>query len=352
MQIEDKMLFAHQETITQEAQKAHSPCGGNEPTEDYIVIKPHFGCNIELFDNEEMYPDLELVIPEFENSLHLHKLILARASKLMEDLFKAKQTANSQNGNKLQWMFDTSEKVERDALLKVLRFCYGENIRVRTTNCECCAVVLALYRLQVTCANDVVRELTDCSVNRAKMDLSFGVMLLKSSQHYQECRNNKAYELDKALAKALLTRNNICEHYDTVVSECLMKLPAEYLDMAEYGDPHTAWSEFHLRAQYLKEHSEELSQEEKEKIMKKCNTTLLKRDELKELRKLNAIGSELMLDMYDSVLERTEKEQCENRKETFGVIQERHEDKKRPEEAEKERVEKVDQAKKDRSKKE
>ena len=338
-------MFSAHEDNTKGSQKTHTPHDGNVSAEDYTIIEPHFGCNVELFDNEEMFPDLELVVPGFETSLHLHKLILARASKLMEGLFKAKRVADSQDGNQVEWMFDTSEKVDRDALLKVLRFCYGENIRVRTTNCECYAVVLALYRLQVTCANDVVRELTDFSVNRAKMDLSFGVMLLKSSQHYQECRNKKAYELDKALAKALLTRNNICEQPETVVSDCLMKLPPEYLDMAEYGEPHTTWSEFNARAQYLKEHSEELSQEEKENIMKECNLMFLRSGELKELRKLNVVGSELILDMHESVLERTEKEKSDYGMEIFGVIRERDEYKKRAEEAEKERDELKDKVK-------
>ena len=301
---------------------------GNRTIGGHIEIEPHFGDNIELFDNEEMFPDFEFMIPGCETSLHLHKLIIARASKLMQGLIKAKQLAKNQDENQVEWMFDTSEKIDRDALVKVLRFCYGENMRIGTTDCECCAVIAALYRLQVTCADEIIKELIDDLVDCTKNNPPLGAMLLKGIQSYPECCSTQAYELDKALAEVVFTRKNICEYPETLVSECLMKLPPVYLDIVEYGEPHTQWSEFNVRMQYLKEHSEDLSQEEKDEIMRRCNTTFLWSGELSELRKLNAIGKDLMLDMYDSVLKHTEKEKSGDGMKIFGVVQERDTDKK------------------------
>ena len=313
------MRGSHKEGYVQGTQSG-APQGEFKETEGYIEIKPHFGNNVELFDNEDLFPDLELMVPGLNASLHLHKLIITRASRLMEGLIKSKQTAKSQDRDQAQWMFDTNEKVDRDALLKVLRFCYGDDMKVETTNCECCAIIAALYRLQVTCADEVVKKLTECLVNRAKNDVTFGAMLLEGTQHYPECCSVNAYELDKALAKVVLTGKNICEHFETVVSGCLMKLPPEYLNMADYGEPYTRWGEFSVKALYLKEHSEVLSQEEKEDIMRKCNLRFLGSGELKELRKLNVVGSDLLLDMHESVLERTEKENSDNRMKLFEVI--------------------------------
>lgn len=76
--------------------------------------------------------------------------------------------------------------------------------------------------------------------------------------------------MDKALGKAVLTAKNIQDHYETVVDDCLMKLPPKYLDIAEYGMPHTKFSEFSIRTRYVREHEEALTDEEKETILKKC----------------------------------------------------------------------------------
>ena len=332
------MIGTHKEGDTQGTQTGASQGECNE-TEGHIEIKPHFGNNVELFDNEDLFPDLEFVVPGLNASLHLHKLIITRASRLMEGQIKSKQIAESQDRDQVQWMFDTNEKVDRDALVKVLRFCYGDEMKVETTNCECCAIVAALYRLQVTCADEVVKKLTECLVNRAKNDVTFGAMLLEGTQHYPECCGMKGYELDKALAKVALTGKNICEHFETVVSGCLMKLPPDYLSIAEYGEAHTGCSEFSVKTLYLKEHSESLSQEEKEEIMRKCNLTFLGSGELKELRKLNVVGSDLLLDMHESVLERTEKEKSDNGMKTSEVTQKRDEHKTSTEEGDKEKDE-------------
>ena len=328
---------------TQESHKNQGGGAGNE-----LEIEPHFGDNVELFDNEELFPDLDLVVQGLDAPLHLHKIILTKTSKLMEGLIKTKHMTNSQNENQVEWMFDTSEKVDRDALLNVLRFCYGEKMRVGKGEGECCAVIAALFRLQVTCTNEIIAKLTDFTVNCAKEDLAFGAMMLKDAQRYPECRDQNACGLNQALAKVVLTSKNICEHSE-VVSECLLNLPPEFLDLAEFGDPHTKWSEFNMRVEYLKEHCEVLQQEEKDTIMRKCKLTFLRSEELKQLRRLNLVGKDVMLDMCESVLEHIEKEKSANDVDVSRIIRERDELKKRAEKAEKERDEERAKSKKEQN---
>ena len=329
-------MFAFTTEDKQGVQESHKKQGGGAG--DELEIEPYFGDNVELFDNEELFPDLELVVQGLDAPLHLHKIILTKTSKLVGGLIKAKQRTNSQEENRIEWMFDTSEKVDRDALLNVLRFCYGEKMRVGKGEGECCAVIAALFRLQVTCTNEIIAKISHFTVSCAKEDLAFGAMMLKDTQRYLECQSQNAYELDKALAKVVLTTKNICEHSE-VVSECLLNLPPEFLDLAEFGEPHTKWSEFNVRMDYLKEHSEVLQQEEKDKIMRKCKLTFLRSEELKQLRRLNLVGKDVMLDMCESVLERTEQEKGVNEMDISGLIRERDEFKKRAEKAEKERDE-------------
>ena len=87
-----------------------------------------------------------------------------------------------------------------------------------------------------------------------------------------------------------------------------MKLPAQYLDHAEYGDPHTQFSEFSVRVRYVREHDNELNKSDKEEILLKCDWTKLQSAELKELRSLGILRQELMTEICDKVLETTEKE--------------------------------------------
>ena len=282
-----------------------------EQNETQILVESPFKNNSELFNNKNMFPDMEFVVPGLERPLQLHKGIMAKTSKFVEGLLKAKETANSGDANKIEWPFDTANKVDRDALVKVLRFCYDETMTVNTKGGELCAVIAAMCRLQVTCLQEMLTKLTQFAVEQSEKDVSVGVEMLKETQLYAECRNPNTVELDKALAKVVLTPKNITEHFESVVNNCLKMLPMEYLDMAEYGEAHTQFSEFSVRLQYAKEHGDGLSKSDQEMIMKKCDWTLLLSGELKELKNLNVVGQDVMIDLCNQVLENTEKERDE-----------------------------------------
>ena len=65
--------------------------------------------------------------------------------------------------------------------------------------------------------------------------------------------------LDKALADVVLAKQNMAEHIGMVVDNCLMSLPAVFLDMAQFVDVH---QEFAVRTRFVEAHKDELSKGE------------------------------------------------------------------------------------------
>ena len=292
--------------------------------ETIFCVESPFKNNTELFDNKDMFPDMVFVVAGLESPLLLHKGIMAKTSKLVDGLLKAKQTAKTGDSNQIEWPFDTTNERDRAALVKALRFCYDETMTVDAKGDELCAVIAALCRLQVTCLDEMMAKLTGFAVEQAKKDASVGKELLKETQLYPECCNPNTVELDKALTKVVLTRKNICDNFETVVGDCLMKLPMHFLDMAEYGDPHTPFSEFNIRARYLKEHDGTLTKEEKEMVMKKCDWTKLMSKELMTLRELDIMGKDAMIEACSKALENIE-EKLREYKERFEREKEKSE---------------------------
>ena len=261
---------------------------------------------VESFNNTESYPDLTFVVPGMEGSLSLHKKILAKASTVIKKMLK------DHPGEKLEWVFETKNEIDKQALVKALRFCYGETLSVGTRNGECCALIAALSRLQVTCLDEVVPKLKHFALELARNDLIGGVDLLKMCTHYEECCKAENCTLNKELAKIVLTKENMLEHFREVV-DCLMALPPEYLDEAEYGEPHTWCSEFCLRAKYVRWHSKELSEEEKHAMVTKCDWSTLNSQELRELRLTDIVNKDELLEAHEKALEC-----CEIEKEERG----------------------------------
>ena len=290
-------------TMTEEKEEQEE-----ESTTITLSPPPSFNRNGHLFNKEDTFSDLDFIIAGLEKPLKLHKTIISQTSKLAEGILKAKQASNSADSNKIEWMFDTSKEVDREALVKVLRFCYGDTITVDANDGECCAVIAALFRLQVICAADTVAKLSSFAIEQTKTNLRVGVELLMATLRYPECSNTDFCALDKQLAEIVLSKERIQEHYDTVVDRCLMRLPPTFLDIAHFGEPHTKLSEFTVRARYVRYHSESLSQKEKEDIVKKCDLNTFMSAELNQLNQLEIVEREKLTALYHTVLERTEKD--------------------------------------------
>ena len=269
---------------------------------------PSFSQNGHLFNKEGTFSDLDFIIGWLEKPLKLHKNILSQTSKRVEGILKAKQASKSGDCNVIMWMYDTSKEVDREALVKVLRFCYGDTITVGVKNGECCAVIAALFRLQVICAADTVAKLSSFAMEQAQANLRVGAELLVATQHYIECSNTDFCALDSQLAETVLSKERIQEHYDTVVDRCLMRLPPRFLDIAHFGESHTKLSEFTIRARYVRYHSESLSKKEKEEIVKKCDWNTLTSAELNQLNQFDFMDQDTIIRLYHDVLESVETE--------------------------------------------
>ena len=329
------------------------------------IISPYHN-DVESFDNPDEFPDLEFVVGGMEKPLQLHRRILAHAS------IKIRAMLNERRGQRLEWPYDATKEVDREALVKALRFCYGETQIVGTKNGECISMIVALTRLQVTCLDDVVTLLSNFAMDEAKRENDIGVELLKACAGYKEMSGTSQLTLDKKLAAIVLTKENMHEHYREVVDECLMVLPPDYLMIAEFGEPHTKWSAFCLALRYIRYHSNELNKEQKQAMIAKCDWSTLNSHELRELRLADIIDKDKLLEAHEKALEYREIENEQTTEMTRRIERkmeekvneiekEKDEEMKRTEEmrrcaevAEKEKEEKVKQAEteRDRSAKE
>ena len=316
--------------------KSHEPNQEN----DTVEIIPPFPNETESFDNPDLFPDLEFIIAGMEKALQLHRKILAQASKMIKAML------NKRRDLRLEWPYDTSNEMERQVLVKALRFCYGETQTVGTKNGEFIAFMAALTRLQVTCLDEVITTLNNFAMEVAKRSLETGIEMLKECIRYKKCCDGIQLGLDKKLAAIVLTKDNMHTHYKEVVDECLMVLPPEYLMDAEFGEPHTRWSEFALRMKNVRCHTKELSNEEKHTIVSMCDWSMLNNQELRELGWADYIGKDELLEAHEKALEyhEVENEQVNSMtkkmEEKLKAIEtEKSEETKRAEKAEREREE-------------
>ena len=262
-----------------------------------LDVASPFHNEVECFDNSDLYPDLEFFVAGMTNPLQLHKKILALTSEYMKKKLKEIRE------QRLDWTYDSNKEVDRNALVKVLRFCYGESMTVGTKNGDCIAVIATLVRLQVLCREETIEILKNFALTQAKKDVKVGVELLKACAGYPECCEKNSCELNKELAGIILTKEKMHEHYKEVVDECLMVLPPEYLKWVEFGKAHTKWSEFCLKTKYLRLHRKELSNEEKQLMMIQCDWSMLNSQELRELRLVDIIDKDELLEAYEKALE-------------------------------------------------
>ena len=276
----------------------------------FIDIESPYGNNTELFNNASSFPDLELVVQGLESPLLLHRCILVGRSKLFQALINVKVSAGTPNSNTVEWMFSTEKEVNRQSLMRVLRFCYGERMRIKADCEECCSLISTLKQLRVTCGDEIVKQIKDFVIDQSKKDVLFGTKTLLASQCYPECCSDDC-KLHTLLARVVLTRERICENYGAVVSDCLMKLPPEFLEYAVYGEPHTVSSEFNIRVEYVRCNSEMLNKEDKQHIVGCCDFNKLNIHELRQLKELGLIEGEAVTRLYEKSLENAKKERDE-----------------------------------------
>ena len=175
-------------------------------------------------------------------------------------------------------------------------------------------MISTFSKLQVTSLNDVVSQLSTFIIQQTREDIVKGAQMLRRCVCYEECCDSNTCRLNQELAKVVLTKDNIFNHYREVVDECLMLLPPEYLTMTEFGEPHTKYSEFCLRTKYVR-CNKSMTKEEKRSFIGNCDWSTLNSQELRELKLVDIVDKDALLEAYEKALECSENERDKMEKE-------------------------------------
>ena len=323
----------HSFTMKQVAIELISCCGNEKPTQyefgdggiffvngdpnqsaipSAVTVSSPFNRMISVFDTGDLYSDLTFVIPNIDKSLQLHRMYLGRASMTIEALFKGQESPfceYNQQTQRLEWKHKgCTDATYRDVLVKMLRFCYGEDQVFKPNECAIAMVLILQFQLQhnggITINEKIKSVLKEFMVNTARNDVETGAeMLYQCAVVYEECKSNEAGRLDEALAKIVLSQFNMRNHSEIVIDRCLMQLPPTYLDIAQFSSGPE--NEFHVRLRFIKYHDHSLSGDEKRMILEHCDQKSLHFDELIILYDLGMIQS-------DALMKQTELEREKN----------------------------------------
>lgn len=283
-----------------------------------LIINSPFENIIDRFNNADAFPDLDLVVKSMKESFKVHRATLAAASPIMKNLINTRTRILPCGMRELVWNPKVDRDVDKQSFIKALRFCYGEALSIGTKDGECCAMISVLYQLQLEHLNEIVSAIRDFAVVQAMKNLSFGVELLKCCTRYNDCCSRYC-ELNKELAKVVFSKNNVHDHYGEVVNGCLLELPIEYLNMVEYGEPHTPYSEFSVKMKYYRKYSIHLNEAERQVLLSKCDWGKLNSQELRELRMARVLSTDKLLLEYERAMENCERERDNGVKEAEKI---------------------------------
>ena len=166
-------------------------------------------------------------------------------------------------------------------LVKWLRFCYGEDQTFSLSECPACLAVV--LQLNLNC-KDKLKALIEAHMMKiSEKNIEEGMKILhECAVVYEECRKDGMSRIDIALAKKLLTLDNMKRH-PVIVDKYLMDLPQIYLDFVEYSEKQDdPLNEVHIRLNYAKRNSS-MSDEDKYEMLKRINPGKMNSDELKQL---------------------------------------------------------------------
>ena len=261
-------------------------------------IDSTFAPNIGLF-NKKRDSDITFEVPHGKLRLYLHRAFLRPASKTVDEVVNGqinpRCTFNIKT-KQLKWLFDNEETEEKycRVLKKWMRFCYGENQSFEPD--ECPAALALLIQLKLCLGDNVQADLETFMIDFARNNVDAGTkMLCDCVLHYDECHDDDTSRIDKRLTEVVLTADNIKNHYELVVDECLMSLPSKYLDVVKYGEESDELSEFEIRRRYVRFHQDALAENEQKEIMKNCNPARPSSEELTMLYQQHVFNEEEMV---------------------------------------------------------
>ena len=181
-----------------------------------LVIESKRG-NLSMYpgecEHEDSDPNIDFVVDGLDEPLHLHTQVLGPVSGFVRSIVKCNKSSGSAGGHTItiKWPFNTSNKKDQEALVMVLRFCYGAELHVLPS--MVCPVVAALWRLDVKDAVDMCSKLCAFAVDVAQQDVKCGAGMLQQCVGYAECCSSQHTQLDVQLARVVLTKHNMEVHF-------------------------------------------------------------------------------------------------------------------------------------------
>ena len=293
------------------ATKSEGQIKGGRTKENVLVIETTCDNNLELFDDQEgeSFPDVTIDLPNSSHHLSLHRVILSKASQGLRAVFRGNSASwNTYNvqSRHLAWKSCCDSEVEGAVLKKWLHFCYGSEMRL--TLSEAVAGLWALSKLKLREEEKLEPRIKQFIAPEEPRELENEVELLKQCVAYSKDCDQKLDAIVEALTERVLSRDNITKHFHLVVVNCLMELPPAFLDKAKYGDVWTECSEFEVRKRYIETHTNQLSTEEKERIMSQCKEVIPNSEELKKLVEQSSLSPQSLIMLFQKALEQCEKE--------------------------------------------
>ena len=305
-----------QTTRATTAMAAPPPTANN--TNTLLVIESQRPNNTLLFpgerDHDDSDPNIDFVVDGLDKPLRLHTQVLGPVSGFVRDIIKCNRTNGSGGAaHTITWPFNTSNKQDQEALVMVLRFCYGAALRVVPS--MVCPVVAALWRLDVRDAGDVCSRLCVFAVDVAQRDVVCGAGMLRQCVGYAECCSSQHTQLDVLLGKAVLTKHNMEAHFEEVVEKCVVDLPVRLLDVAQFGDNHTRCSEFNVRVLFVEHNTKVLTDEEKRGVLGNVGVLALNGAEVDRLRGLGVLTPDELVDVVIGVVKQQDEQLAVKNKE-------------------------------------
>ena len=299
----------------------------------FTFVSP-FTPSLATFNNGDTYPDLIFALPDPEKPLRLHRKDLCLASTVMDELFKNQTLSTCMNYDaKTQTLTWTHKGIPSDIVVRWLRFCYGEDQSFSIE--ECPAALAALIQLQLKTKEDIKSDVEKHMVEVAKKNLEIGAMLLyKCAVEFEECHTDGQSRVDLELTKVVMTLNKKKNYPETVVDQCLLKLPAAYLDLIQFED---AITELGVRLKFVRYNKQQSTDEKKKQ--------LLKFDEMRECCKHGLINGGVFVEEFVEIIKMKDEELA-------LVVKERNEEKSAKEQAQTEREQMMKQRDEEKEEKE
>jgi len=224
-----------------------APCVSPDKIEPLTIKSPFDKRQLPSFDNDDLFPDMEFVIPGLSKPIHLHRNVLNVASDTLASLFNKSETPDVHSycrydaeSHRVEWLYDKGE-VYRSVLVKWLRFCYGEDQTFSWK--EFISSTAVVVQLKLKCMTDVVGPILNYCEQTSNSCLIAGAQWLRECAIDYGVYPAEAKEGDLTkislmelmnsvaciLALTVFTEKSLKNHFD-VVAGCLKELPKECLD--------------------------------------------------------------------------------------------------------------------------